>query len=139
LAAPARTTVEASRFRDEVRRRLRVEGMKRAAANDAAWSKMLEAFPPLVTVESAPPPPVAEQQANDVATAAQSVRLCDIGSRWIDDVEGRSLGEYAEEELGWWCDKYSVRLSDAARDSLVGIVVAFCRLLGAGVNRAESA
>jgi len=43
---------EASEFRDRVRREQREAGQSRAAANEAAWNRMAEEFPPLPTSNS---------------------------------------------------------------------------------------
>ena len=45
---------EASSFRDEVRRELRDKGLSRKAANEQAWPKMIEKFPPVEDDKSVP-------------------------------------------------------------------------------------
>jgi hypothetical protein len=43
---------DASKFREEVRRRLKAEGISRSQANEQSWTEMLAAFPPAAPTET---------------------------------------------------------------------------------------
>lgn len=95
---------EASRFKDEIVRKLRAEGMKRAEASEKAWQEMAETYPALAPVEPTPESAAAESQ--------RPIDTVDEATLWICNA--------AQDEVERWQQKYGVVLPEDARAALVG-------------------
>jgi hypothetical protein len=108
---------EASKFKDEVKTKLRAEGMKRAEAGEQAWQEMAEKFPPLPVAEPVSKAAARREPADDDES--------DVEEEELDDDCGvqRQVGDAAMSYVGYWENEFGVTLSDDARYALVGIII----------------
>jgi len=90
---------EASRFKDEMVRNQRAEGMKRREAGEQAWQKMAEAYPPMSPEE---------------VRRAEKERAIQKATALLDDTVRSSVEE--------WERKYGITLPEDARVGLMAYV-----------------
>jgi hypothetical protein len=100
---------EASKFKDEALKELRLKGMKRDEASEAAWDGMEQAFPPIANVAA------TAGMREEVVTDTRIQELSEIPYDWPPLADNASL----QAEIGW-CQANRLRVVE---ESASGVVV----------------
>ncbi len=112
---------EASAFRDEVRRALRIQGKTRREAGEKAWEAVSERFPP-------PPPEPTQEIGDPIGVEAAQAESDDFVIRQGSLVE--HILAHAEHEVRAWAQQHDIAIPKAAFGHLAGGIVGAYWALG---------